>query len=201
MRSARWVVNLYRGKIHMSRNSSGKLKRQRLKNPDSKWAQINSDNKFVRVGLFILFATSLISLLIFGNTEPTPVINLDDIGLTAEYDIYATRHFTYTLEDPHTTVKNREEAAASVPRVYNWNSSLGKQIIYDFSSAMRYMRSQLSEAEKEFLSKVVHQEFTPHSNTKHLDPLNKTEKPLPKQMQDMISAEIEKNIKDIKVKF
>ena len=124
------------------------------------WA-LRFESPAIQIAFTCLFFVSVVGLMTLNLGLEEPTLELGEVGLPAATDIKAQRDYTYEEVDAKATEQRRDEAAASVPSVYDYHLEYKEQRVEQLRRSFADARRALAEAEDAWLSKE--QEDTPSS--------------------------------------
>lgn len=110
-----------------------------------------SENVLVQFLAFTALISAIVAILAAGVDSRSQTLDESSIGHVATHTIEATRDFSFFEPDLVATNRLREEAARSVPSVYDWQESLGGLIQSQIQEAFSSMREALGEQARRML--------------------------------------------------
>ncbi len=109
------------------------------------------DNVFVQFLAFGMLIAAIVAILIGGVDDGDRQIDEAMIGQVAPYTVEAHRDFSFAEKDIAASSELREEVAAAVPPVYDWQEQLVESVIDDIEEAFGSMRRELAEQARSML--------------------------------------------------
>src|SRR5690554_5763121 len=111
------------------------------------------DNVLFQYGAFAIFVAAVVAIMSGGMETRDRSVGEDMIGQVAPVTVQATRDFPFVERDVAASERLRDEVSLAVPSVFDWQEGLGEQLREQVSTAFGAMRTSLSGAARQRLTR------------------------------------------------